>query len=829
MVGPILQNLLESVRELKELRRAYERLVEKYDGYLAKPDRNKEPTVREETYLLETLDYLARLRQFRVTFELGLLDKMSIGLGGFGEFCWALGTLFRALEGDENRLREELPRWQAAEETRLAGLKRAPRRPNGLTQLELVKSGKKSGYLYKRVGRALSSKGNWKRVYCELDGAHFTLTAQGRHRSRIQHLARVSVLLCEARTVEVADRRGCFEIYTSQEAWVLCCQEGEDEMREWLRAFEGAKTTAIRASTLGTVVEEPEQDAGRAASPPRAMEYLLMRQNDELHRMLPAMEEAEAVLGHLCGILRLACDSYLVGRLFVTAQALYLQPATLFSRTESRVVVMPFAGIQAVEPQPLGEHLMAQCLIKLREDDEHEPPSALRGSTNISMMCIEQTSIDLLARLHRNSTLPKPKTTQELLTELNLRTATPSPRQRNYEDDSDDEQELQQTQEPTIDEEVPCGCAKHLEVTETNVIFPVPADTLFNMMFGAGCSRPLKTLFTKLGYTGAECGDWQEQSIAPSSTTTDDAATMSRLERDVRYIVPVNNPLLKAKGTPCHERNMQIIVEPGRRYIVDTEARTPQVPYGDTFITLSRCCITSVGAEKSRLRMSGGMHWIRSPLVKSIIRDATMKGFSRYCKGLVEALREEIKMLKPELDTAAIIQETPPSPQPERSPSTSGSSMLHGLAAELARTGKRLAFRYAFIFSFVVLLFAMWLSAFLFKRTYQALFLRPQYILLSPDQQPAADLLQAIPDLEHWRDQTYAEAYRDLCRRDQTLQDVGHDLLRLARELHRLRGNIGQAQYATWLAEQLTACYLDTESTAECARLEDQWQGLVRI
>lgn len=40
IVGPLLQSNLEAVREFKETRKAYERIVEKYDSNLSRPDRS---------------------------------------------------------------------------------------------------------------------------------------------------------------------------------------------------------------------------------------------------------------------------------------------------------------------------------------------------------------------------------------------------------------------------------------------------------------------------------------------------------------------------------------------------------------------------------------------------------------------------------------------------------------------------------------------------------------------------------------------------------------------------------------------------------------------
>lgn len=181
MVGPLLQINLESVREMKDIRKHYERMVDKYDGLLNKPDKYVgKDTLRDEVYLKDTLDYLAKLRQFRISFELGLLDKIALGMGGFGEYCWTLGQLFLSLEPDLEKLREVVPKWQEDATIMLAKLKEPVNRPSAMTLLELVNQGVKSGYLFRKSPKSIKS--SWKRVYAQLDGSYFVLSSLGRQR-----------------------------------------------------------------------------------------------------------------------------------------------------------------------------------------------------------------------------------------------------------------------------------------------------------------------------------------------------------------------------------------------------------------------------------------------------------------------------------------------------------------------------------------------------------------------------------------------------------------------------------------------------------------------
>lgn len=797
----------------------YERMVEKYDGYLAKPDRTKEPVVREESYLAETLDYMARIRQFRVNFELGLLSKVNVGLSGFGEFCWALGQLFRSLEPDLDQLRVLVPQWQEEEMERLAGLKHAPRRPNGLVLLEQIKSGKKSGYVYKRSLRGLSSKGNWKRTYARLEGAHFTLTAPGRLRGTVQLVSRINVLLCEVRTVEVPDRRGsCWEIYTSQKSWVLCCAEGEDEMREWLRAFEAAKTVAMQTANQanpeadpqgGVAGEDMDEDEDEFGEQPnvssdlqsKSADYKLSRENDELHSLVDLLD-TDLVLSSFCGLLKLSCDQYLSGRYMVTATGIYLIPAVLIKPPQGLcVVTIPFESIKTLEPNAQDDHMLASCAVTFHSDASLHPSL---GNVNAALlMSIDSSSIDLLCRLHRNSVLPRSKGTLDLLAELGLQHQSSANAIGSSSSVAKDS-----IATPGQDEEVPCGCQDHLELLDLNIIFPVSVDTLFSVMFGQLSPASMKSLFSTLKYTDIEIGAWHSE-----TATSEDA--LPRMERQVNYTVPLSNPLLKAKGTPCYEHNVQTVAEPGSRYIVDTEARTPQVPYGDAFIAVSRCCLTAVGPERSRLKMSAGMQWSRSPLVKSIIKDATMKGFSRYCKALLAAIKDEIQQLKPEAQV--IVEETVTGGENEAD--RNRPNMVRALFGEIRRISLKLAKRYP-IFSLVVVLCGLlYLSWTMTHRFYTIMTTHQQYVLVE-----FADLGPTLPNRNTWHSPAYERAFVELSEQDNQLNALGRDLVGLARNLGELRKLLGHARYATWIADRLGACM---ENDGECAELEGLWKSTI--
>jgi hypothetical protein len=329
-------------------------------------------------------------------------------------------------------------------------------------------------------------------------------------------------------------------------------------------------------------------------------------------------------------------------------------------------------------------------------------------------------------------------------------------------------------------------------------------------MFGQLSPPAMQSLFSTLKYTDVDIGAWH-------SATASSEESLAKLERQVKYTVPVTNPLLKAKGTPCYEHNIQTVSEAACRYIVDTEARTPQVPYGDTFVTVSRCCLTAVGPERARLRMCVGMQWIRSPLVKSIIKDATMKGFSRYCKALLAAIKDQIQQLKPESEV--ILEETITT-KAGSDDDKERSNMVRALFGEICQVTLRLAKRYP-IFSLVLVMYwLLHLSWTMTHRFYTVMTTSQQYVLIEMNNAgPKMPL-----DTTKWHSLSYEQSFIQLTEQDGQLDTLGSDLVSLARSLVQLRRHLGHARYATWLADQLSACMA---TNRECGKLEELWRSCI--
>lgn len=319
-----------------------------------------------------------------------------------------------------------------------------------------------------------------------------------------------------------------------------------------------------------------------------------------------------------------------------------------------------------------------------------------------------------------------------------------------------------------------------------------------------------------------------------------------RLERQVSFNIPINNPLLKAKETICQERNIQMIAEPDQIYVIETEAKTPQAPYGDTFIAKSRVCITRAGPSRCRLVMSIGMIWLKSPLVKSIIKDATFKGFARYTVVFLSELKEILKSMqkaKREKESVIIASEHDLElfvdvikNEKDKHDQSRGildslkgtieigleffSDIMHGFLIGPIRT---FIFRYPFAFFIPLLLFSLYISAWTTNFVWQRLVLGPQYnancSLNFQIRRPHSQLNEAMLE---WTSPSYRHVFQDLKESERDIGLLHCEMMELFRHISELDRHVAAAKYITWIADRLADCYQKNHNN-NCFELEQSW------
>ncbi|KAG0220545.1 hypothetical protein B0O80DRAFT_451492 [Mortierella sp. GBAus27b] len=178
---------------------------------------------------------------------------------------------------------------------------------------------------------------------------------------------------------------------------------------------------------------------------------------------------------------------------------------------------------------------------------------------------------------------------------------------------------------------VACGCAGHLEKTELEMTFDIPAKALSRLLFGNN-SPIWKEFHERRSNQVQSIGEW---------TTDGDHKT-----RVVKFLMVVNNPLVKLNQTDCVETQTCEIEEEYLRYSYTTRTSVLAMPYNDAFTPVTRYCITYVNKNQCKLTCSCGIEWHKSPLVKAMIRGAVFKGTAETIKDVAEIIQLHLERRK---------------------------------------------------------------------------------------------------------------------------------------------------------------------------------------
>jgi len=306
-------------------------------------------------------------------------------------------------------------------------------------------------------------------------------------------------------------------------------------------------------------------------------------------------------------------------------------------------------------------------------------------------------------------------------------------------------------------------------------------------------------------------------------------------ERHVRFLVPVSNPLVKARETLCHATHWIVRQERGTAYIVRQEAQTPDITYGDSFLIVTQFCLTAAGSRRCRLRVCTGITWIRSPLVKGIIRSGIMRSqaeyFRIYTTVLWPAVRSKLEALgasvseMEKVDEAQVVQATDDQQVPGNEPVkswvyTKSLNTINSAANTLLRIKALLrgdVGTEASVLGVIALVLGILLGL-LCPGT------RSHNTLSKSTESPIPD----ISDFDHWLANNDAahfipassNALHRISRLESEYLRVRSEMEALETGLRRAECRVAQAKYATWLASQLSTCYSDmSRHTSKCDNL----------
>lgn len=251
----------------------------------------------------------------------------------------------------------------------------------------------------------------------------------------------------------------------------------------------------------------------------------------------------------------------------------------------------------------------------------------------------------------------------------------------------------------------------------------------------------------------------------------------------------------------------------------------------------SRYCLTAAaGREQSRLTVTSGMRWFKSPLVKSIIRNVTLRSISDYLKDYLEVIWKEIGKIKPA--TVATVQKTSTNSQPEGvdaltetipTAERQNSTVISVRRVRFASAWKvtkeiliniserKVSLLWSIIFMFLGCLFI----GSLVLRRYKVSNLSESLASQLASKHKIPHILYSDPLLQLF-DKEIVDAQGDFA-------EIRREILSLLTDLDHIEGGLATLQTALHLADQLATCYSNPlVPLTACARLESRWSGLLQ-
>ncbi|KAF9358483.1 SNF1-interacting protein [Mortierella sp. AD094] len=178
---------------------------------------------------------------------------------------------------------------------------------------------------------------------------------------------------------------------------------------------------------------------------------------------------------------------------------------------------------------------------------------------------------------------------------------------------------------------VSCNCPGHLEKLELEQTFDISAKTLNRLLFGDN-SPIWKEFHERRNNTIQSVGEWDNSD--------------GQKARTVKFLMVVNNPLVKLNQTDCVESQTCDVEEDYLRYTYTVKPNVLAMPYSDAFTPVLRYCITYVGLNSCKLTCSSGIIWHKSPMVKAMIKGAIHKGTAETIKDVTEIIQLHVAKLK---------------------------------------------------------------------------------------------------------------------------------------------------------------------------------------
>ncbi|KAJ3285229.1 SNF1-interacting protein [Rhizoclosmatium sp. JEL0117] len=189
-----------------------------------------------------------------------------------------------------------------------------------------------------------------------------------------------------------------------------------------------------------------------------------------------------------------------------------------------------------------------------------------------------------------------------------------------------------------------CECADHLEHKDEEFTLNVPAKRAFDIMFGS--SPETKAMYAKFfasrGEKDVVSGDWVEPA---TGTILGEAPANALASKVLNYTMPVNAPMVMVKEAGVESIAYLIKKVEHFVYVIEKRSSTPALPYSDSFVPIVKYCITWTGKNSCKVMMFTGVKFIKSPMVKSIIRQQALTGSEQFAKDLAKFVKAEVNSI----------------------------------------------------------------------------------------------------------------------------------------------------------------------------------------
>jgi hypothetical protein len=504
----------------------------------------------------------------------------------------------------------------------------------------------KEGYLYRKIDQ------KWTRRYFLLRENHFMQVGPSRSGSSVQEQLSFPVSLCSMRKNNSEDRRFCFDVVSPSDVLTLQA-ESERELRSWLEALENSQNIASKKKDSGELVAIPSEvsivdnsemqlninfeETRSIRSPEEREEEIaytdtsLSKKNHELHSLLKSVPLTDYVIEVFS--VGLQNDMLIQGRIFLTQNRL-----CFYSN------ILGFVNIVVIHMKDI---------VNLTKKPGTLQTSMVINTSSKSYVFKTYTKQDrcfhVLSMVWKNAISEEPVSTQQLIDSCGFNNKDTSKIiMKNSEEKESEKSKVESCGDlfkddyklpesiPLPKSEILCGCKDHLEKVEIDINVPVTAKELYEHMFGAFSQNLWDVLDRENGVLNRKESSWSSE-LLPS--------------RQFEFSVPANNPMLKTKEVDVKQTDSFLRKDDYLCYVLESKSCTPNVPFGDCFVTCSRYCISWVDESSSRLVISIGVTFLKSTMMKSMIKAAAMKNLSDAAISLSNHIHQKFR--KENLDSTS--------------------------------------------------------------------------------------------------------------------------------------------------------------------------------